>query len=151
MFKQLEWFLDTPLLKKGLRDSRSNSREPFHLTWIWIFLGDFVAAAVHHQVETFLESFHWKSRSEGMKDSTTQQGERVSSFIVTDGMSHKCARGYSVVAKRSAKDPNRLICHLEDFGRIKGRLRLILPAVGRTTLGEWAAAKFPGVQTILFD
>lgn len=102
-------------------------------------------------METFLEGFHWKSRSEGMKDSTTQQGERVSSFIVMDCMSHKNAKGYSVIAKRSVKDPRRLICHLEDFGVIVNIIRLSVPAMSRKTLGEWAAAKFPGVQTLLFD
>lgn len=102
-------------------------------------------------MENFLRDFHWKSRSEGSRDSKTEQGRIVSSFIIDDLMSHKKAKGYYIIPKRSAKNSSRLICHLEYCGDIKNMMRIVLPATGLRMLGEWAVANFPGVHTLLFD
>lgn len=105
------------------------------------------------QVETFLESFHWKSRSEGYRNSDTDQGNHVSSFVVKDYMSRKNAMGYYIAARPSTKDCGRIICHLEPIGAIKDVIRRtgLVPAKGEKKLSDWVSNNFIHAQMLLFD
>lgn len=105
------------------------------------------------QVETFLQSFHWKSRSEGFRNSDTDRGDHVSSFVVKDYMSRKNATGYYIAARPSTEGVDRIICHLEPIGFAKEVIRRtgLVPAKGELKLSDWVRNNFIHAKVLLFD
>lgn len=105
------------------------------------------------QVETFLEDFHWESRSGGYRRAKTDQGDLVSSFIICHKTFDNSKYHYSVGARRSNRNSSRLICHLKRTGTFMNYIQHLglEHAKSKMTLGDWTRAKFQGVNMILFD